>query len=368
MSNDVLLTVSGTIPTDIRDQIAAGQRPLADYIAMSDHFGQTDLIDYPTALAKSGWFGKLLHKIGGNPVMLAWYCFVMGRHYKVIFTDGEQIGLPLALFLKFFGLGRKRPQHLMIVHILSVGKKQILIDLLRLHTHIDIFFVYATRQKEFIQTRWQLPAERVPFTPFMVDEAFFHPDQTNIDEPIDGFEKGEHPLICAVGLEFRDYPTLIDAVRGLDAHVVVAAGSPWSKRSDTTADQDIPENVTVRRFTQYQLRQIYAMSDFLAMPLYNVEFQAGVTALLEAMSMEKAIVCSLTKGQTDVVIADRSGIYVTPGDVTEMRTAIETLLSDRELSAKMGKAGRKIIDESMSLTHYTERLKAYVDQARQRAS
>ena len=40
--------------------------------------------------------------------MLAWYCFVIVRHnYKVIFTDGEQIGLPLALFLKFFGLGRK---------------------------------------------------------------------------------------------------------------------------------------------------------------------------------------------------------------------------------------------------------------------
>lgn len=366
MQNDVLLTVSGTIPSDIRQQIADGKRPLADYIAMADHFEHTDLIDYPTALEKSGWFGQLLQKLGGNALMLAWYCFVVRKQYKVIFTDGEQIGLPLALFLKFFG-GKTRPQHLMIVHILSVGKKQVLIDTLGLQSHVDIFFVYATRQKEFIQDRWNVPADRVPFTPFMVDESFFHRSQVDLTQQIDGFEKGDKPLICAVGLEFRDYPTLIDAVRGLDAHIVIAAGSPWSKRSDSTADQDIPDNVTVKRFTQHELRQIYAMSEFLAMPLYDVEFQAGVTALLEAMSMEKAVVCSLTKGQTDVVDSDKSGIYVTPGNVTELRTALEKLLEDRDLSAEMGRNGRKIIDDYMSLTHYKERLKVYVDQARAKA-
>jgi len=153
-------------------------------------------------------------------------------------------------------------------------------------------------------------------------------------------------------------------VRGLDAHIVIAAGSPWSKRNDSTADQDIPDNVTVRRFTQYELRQLYAMSQFLAMPLYDVEFQAGVTALLEAMSMEKAVICSLTKGQTDVVVANESGLYVTPGNVPELRQAIEKLLQDHHLSTKMGQAGRQIIDDYMSLTHYKTRLKSYVDQAR----
>jgi len=53
-------------------------------------------------------------------------------------------------------------------------------NLFRLQTHIDIFFAYATRQKEFIQETWQIPPERVPFTPFMVDEAFFHPSQVDL--------------------------------------------------------------------------------------------------------------------------------------------------------------------------------------------
>ena len=32
--NNVLLTVSGIIPTDIKDQIFRGERPEADYVAM----------------------------------------------------------------------------------------------------------------------------------------------------------------------------------------------------------------------------------------------------------------------------------------------------------------------------------------------
>ncbi len=369
MSSDVLLTISGTIPDNLRQDIAAGKRPCADYIAMADHFGQTDLIDYPEALAKVGWFGKLLHRFGGNAVMLAWYCFTVRHQYKVIFTDGEQIGLPLALMLKFLGRFGRRPQHLMIVHILSVPKKQLVVDLFRLQTHIDIFFVYATWQKKFIQDRWNLPSERVPFTPFMVDEQFFTLDQAqtaDVDLKSLGIDYGDKPMICSVGLEFRDYPTLIEAIEGLDAHFILAAGSPWSKRSDSTADQVIPDNVTIKRFTHYELRQVYTQSSLVAMPLYNVNFQAGVTTLLEAMAMGKAVVCSRTPGQTDVVVGDRSGIYVTPEDPAELRAAIIELLNNPDKAAEMGREGRKIIDDYMSLTHYKERLKQFVDEARQK--
>jgi hypothetical protein len=175
--NDVLLTVSGAIDPDVEAQIERGERPLADYVAMARTFN-ADLIDYAKARQQAGFFGKLLEKIGGPNLLLAWICFLLRKKYRVIFTDGEQIGLPLALFLKFFGFG-SRPRHLMIVHILSVGKKMILLDLLGLQSHIDIFFVYATRQKEFIEDRWKVPGDRVVFTPFMVDADFFAPTKPN---------------------------------------------------------------------------------------------------------------------------------------------------------------------------------------------
>ena len=69
--NEVLLTVSGVIPDNIEEQIACGDRPEADYIAMAREFG-ADLVDYKLARQRNGRFGWLLEKIGGRNILLAW--------------------------------------------------------------------------------------------------------------------------------------------------------------------------------------------------------------------------------------------------------------------------------------------------------
>ena len=355
--NDVLLTVSGEIAPDIQGQIARKERPQADYFAMAQAF-QADLLDYRAARDKAGWFGRFLKRLGGPNLLLAWVCFTQRRRYRVIFTDGEQIGLPLAFFLKFFG-GRARPRHLMIVHILSVGKKMALLDFLGLQSHVDIFFTYSTWQKTFIQNRWHLPPERVVFTPFMVDADFYDP-KVQIDRcnpPSGGGQT--RPMICAVGLEARDYPTLIAAARGLDVEVVIAAGSLWSKRANTVEGQAIPENVRVGRFSYDELRCLYAQSEFMVVPLYKVNFQAGVTAILEMMSMGKAVICSRTPGQSDVVVEGETGLYVQPGHPEALRTAILDLLARPEEAKRMGAQARKLILNEMSLECYVNRLKHY---------
>lgn len=355
--NDVLLTVSGVIQDNMGDQILQGKRPMTDYFAMARAF-QADLIDYAEARKMTGSFGKFLEYIGGPNLTLAWACFLQRKRYKVIFTDGEQVGIPLAGLLKFFG-GKERPRHLMIVHILSVGKKMFFFDWLGVQSHIDQFFVYSTWQKQFIEHRWKIPTERVTFTHFMVDTRFFSPEATENQPPftIPGSSK---PILCSVGLEFRDYPTLIEAARGLDVDVVIAAASPWSKRKDTTAQQEIPPNVHVRKFTQYELRGVYNASRFLVMPLYPVNFQAGVTAILEAMAMERAVVCSRTPGQTDVIVEGETGRYVPPGDVDALRATIQYLLDHPEEAESMGKRARQRVLQEMSLDCYTQRLSQYV--------
>lgn len=358
--NQVLLTVSGTISPEIETEIQQGKRPRADYLAMAEAF-QADVLDFPAARQVGGWFGRLLERFGGPRLMLAWACFVQRKRYRVIFTDGEQIGIPLAILLKFLNRGT-RPAHLMIAHILSVPKKEFIFDALRIHTHIDTIFVYSTHQKQFIQDRWGLPDERVVFTPFMVDDRFFAPEQARTGDPLE-LRKNGRPIISAVGLEFRDYPTLLQAVNGLDVQVVIAAASPWSKREDTTRDQEIPENVLVRRFSQYDLRDVYAASQFVVMPLYPVAFQAGVTAILEAMAMGKAVICTRTPGQTDVVMEEENGLYVPPEDAATLRQAIQRLLSTPGEADCLGQNGRRLINQSMNLDVYVERLNEYVGRA-----
>ena len=356
--NDVLLTISGVIPTGINDQIARGECPEADYIAMARGFG-ADLLDYEAARRDTGRFGRLLEKLFGTNLLLAWACFKRRHQYRVIFTDGEQIGIPLALLLKL-ARSTSRPRHLMIAHLISVWKKMVFLDWLGVQEMIDVFFVYSTWQKTFIEERWQISPDRVIFTPFMVDASFFAPDQAKQSNFISNLPGLRKPLICAVGLEFRDYPTLLTAVSNLDVLVIIAAASPWSKRSDTTAGEDVPDNVIVRRFTQYELRNLYAASEFVVVPLYDVGFQAGVTTILEAMSMEKAVICTRTMGQTDVLTEVETGLYVPPGDPVALRATIVSLLENPEEAARMGENGRKQIVQSMSLAQYVTRLNKYV--------
>lgn len=354
--NRVLLTVSGVIPADIQAQVVGGARPEADYLAMARAF-PADLMDYPAARRAGGWFGRFLERLGGPNLALAWACFRQRRRYPVIFTDGEQVGLPLALLFLLAG-GRRRPRHVMIAHLLSARKKVILVDLFRLHRQIDRFLTYSTWQQRFIRERWMLPDQQVVFTPFMVDARFFDPSRATEQGTPEAFDPQGRPVICAVGLEFRDYPTLLEAVHGLDAHVVIAAASPWSKRSDTTAGKSIPKNVTVRRFSQYELRDLYAASRLVVMPLYSVDFQAGVTAILEAMAMERPVICSRTPGQTDIILAGETGLYVPPADPKALRTAIQELLSRPEHAARLGVNGRRRVLEWASLDCYLDRLQS----------
>ncbi len=389
--NDILLTVSGVIPEDVEAQIERGERPLADYVAMRRGF-PADVLDYRAARQHAGWFGRLIERLAGANALLAWVCFNLRKHYRVIFTDGEQVGLPLALL--FWLLDRKqRPRHLMIVHILSVPKKLLLMDRFGLQRFIDVFFTYSTWQQRFIQQRWKLPPERVVFTPFMVDADFFCPQAADGELPaglvldfgieLQGYVElitpmtGEQAKLRRVRIRFGESvseamsrmsseswkaepTTLLRAVEGLPVRVVIAAASPWSKREDTTAGRTIPENVVVQRFSQFELRRLYACSRFLVMPLYNVEFQAGVTALLEAMAMERAVICTRTPGQTDVVVEGVTGVYVPPGDAGALRAAIQGWLERPEEAERMGKAGRERIEAEMNLERYVDRFKQYL--------
>ncbi len=157
-------------------------------------------------------------------------------------------------------------------------------------------------------------------------------------------------------------------MRDLPVHVVIAAASPWSKRPDTTAGRELPGNVTVKRFSQYELRRLYRDSRFLVMPLFDVNFQAGVTAILEAMSMGRAVICSSTPGQTDVVIEGVTGLYVRPGDPFALCGAIERLLAQPEEAERMGQAGRRLVEREMSLDLYIDRLAGYVRAAGESAA
>ena len=348
MGDRVLLTVSGRIPGDLDDQIAAGRRPRADYRVMAHAFG-ADLVDEATALASVGRFGRALHRYGGVGPLLGWYCFRHRREYDVIVTDGEQAGIPLALLCRLAGRGTAR--YMMIVHIVSTASKSRIIRWAGLARLIDRFVVYSAAQRDFVLQRFGAADHHVIMSTFMVDTEFFDPAK---------IEVAHERMICAAGLERRDYPTLMDAVDGLDVRVVIAASSPWSTKADSSAGRPIPPNVEIQRLSLFELRDLYAAARFVVMPLVDVDFQAGITTILEAMSMAKPVLCTRTTGQTDTIVEGETGWYVPPADVVSLRATIVKLLDDDVATREAGVAARDWAVANADVAVYARRLAGHL--------
>lgn len=316
-----------------------------DYYALQERLG-ADLADYHSADADPHPLVKAAG-LAGRDAALAMHGYLKASRYDVVFSNGENVGIPLAAL---FALRRERPGHVLIGHRLSPRKKA---PFLRaLHPQMDAIFVYASTQQRYGEKILRIPGAKLHLIPFHADSRFYHPKP----------EASTARRICSAGLELRDYPTLIEAVRGLDVEVCVAAASPWSKRRNETTGRALPPNVSVRGYAYPDLRDLYASSQVVVVPLYENDFQAGVTTLLEGMAMGKAVIVSRTAGQTDVVEHGVNGLYVPPGDPRALRDAIAHLLDHPDDAARLGRAARQTIESTMTLSQWADRISRTVEE------
>ena len=366
---NILLVVSASVAT------TAPMGPRKDYRVLADALN-AEVIDYASVRASRPL--RLVARLIGVAAAQAWIAFGKRNQVDAILTDGEHIGIPLALLLK---LARARTPHVTIGHRITAAKKRVFFRWLHVHTHMARIALHARAQYELGTRELDLPPEKLALVPYQVDTEFWRP------QPVE-----EERLICSAGLEFRDYPTLMSAVADLDVRVVIGAASHWSKRRNTAEHAPQPRNVTVDSYDYQALRTLYSRSAVVVVPLDDTDFQAGVTTILEAMAMGKAVVVTHSLGQTDVVedrravtrgpqpksrpasllktLADQAGVaiepsgfYVPPSDPAALRRAIEYLLAHPEERARLGAAGRRTVEQLTTVDQYAERLRQLVESA-----
>jgi glycosyltransferase involved in cell wall biosynthesis len=371
MSSDLLLVISAT-----KAAADAGNAPRKDYMVLQAAL-QADVLD--RAGIRRSRVARLLSRVAGTACAQAWLAFTLRRRYRAIVSDGEHIGIPLAVLLKLVG---SRTAHVTIGHRITAAKKRPFFRWLRVHTHMSQIALHARRQHELATRDLGIPANRLALIPYQVDPDFWRP-QPHVTE---------ERLICSAGLEFRDYPTLARAVDGLDVRVVIGAASHWSKRRNTAANAAPQTNVQVSRFDYLALRGLYAQSMLVVVPLDDTDFQAGVTTILEAMAMAKPVVVTHSWGQTDVVEDRRaitrgaqprsrgqsflrtyaaeagvtlepSGFYVPPDDPAALRRAIEYLLDHPDERRRLGEAGRRTVERLTTVDQFAERMRDLVSKA-----
>jgi glycosyltransferase involved in cell wall biosynthesis len=365
-----LLVISASPDAQLAARIAQDRSPRKDYVELARRLAATVL--YRDAVQERAW-SRIAVRLVGVPAAQALVAFARRGTYDRVFTDAENIGIPLAIM---FRLAHVRRRHVMIGHLLSTRSKRLLFRLFGLGAHLDAVICHSSLQRSIIEKELGVPARRIALLPYQVDEQFWRP----LERPVSR-------QLCSAGLEFRDYPTLIAAVEGTDLHVVLAAASNWSKRGNEAAGMTLPANVRVTALDYEHLRELYAASLFTVVPLHNVTFQAGITVILETMAMGKALIVSRTPGQTDVV-RDRdglpdlpkapappgfgatlereasdigqTGIYVPPGDADALREAIVYLANRPNEAAAMGANGRRLIERLFTLDQYVDRIAALI--------
>jgi glycosyltransferase involved in cell wall biosynthesis len=344
----VLLVISSNRGAD-EALIAGGASPCRDYLDLAVAL-DADVLD-------AGMVGNGAGKLARQSALLAWIAAQTAGRYDVIFTDNERIGAFLGILLRH---RKTRPAHVMLGHHLTPWKKRPSLFLAR--GGIDRLIVHSAAQRRVACERLGFDADRVEVLPYQVDTHFWRPLGLPPEE-----------LVCTAGLECRDYSTLLQAAGSLPAQVRIAAASHWSRKRSRIDHEALPPNVDVRPYAYPELRQLYDRSRFVVAPLVETDFQAGITLILEAMAMAKAVIVSATRGLPRVVLgplwaagqvhwpnegpspAEANGIYVPPGDVRALRSAIQFLLAQPEATEALGRNGRVAAAQQYDTTQFVRR-------------
>ncbi|MCL4541113.1 MAG: glycosyltransferase family 4 protein [Chloroflexi bacterium] len=332
--------MSGVPIAGWRDTSGEGQ-PQPDYAALAEALAP-DILD-ASNLPDSPWVLPIRRHLGEAwAVGLA--AALSARRYKAILAAGEDVGLPLAFWMRLL---RRRTSLFMICHNVAGKRSRLLLQVLRLASVPRWFLCLSTAQERFLRLRYRIPEDRLQTIHWHVDHRFFSPVAS---PPSPG-------LICSAGMASRDYATLVGAVAGLPVQLKIAADSPWFRQALNIQPDAVPRNVEVRSYGTYAaLRTLYAQSAFVVIPLEDISYAAGYTVVLEAMAMGNAVICTRTRQPDDFIVEGETGFYVPPGDIGALRDRIRYLLDHPNTAISIGLAGRRRVEAYFTIDHFVGRI------------
>lgn len=333
---------------ELRRQAAAGERPRTDYVELATAL-DAEVMDMAYLEQRASRPVRVLARRVGTPTAQIVEAFLRRGAYESVVARADRLGLPLALLHKL----ARSPRRIVLISVwLSRPRKALFLRPLRVHTHLDAIVNYGSAQKAIAAERLHVPEAKLHHAPQPVDEVFWRPQP----QP-----STQQPVVCAAGSEARDYPTLLEAVRGLPVRTEIAVGTTVFVTGDESVDLATavepvaaagPGVVVHQQLSHLQLRDVYARSRVVVVPLQDVEFDAGVTSITEAMAMAKPVVVTRTRGQRDIVVEGETGLYVPPGDSGALRAAIQSLLDDPDRAERMGQQGRRLAEERLTLDRW----------------
>lgn len=175
---------------------------------------------------------------------------------------------------------------------------------------------------------------------------------------------GKHVIFVGRLAAVKGLPLLLDCVASLRRRhpemrlTIVGDGPDRPRLEQQSSELGLTDLV---RFAGYQsqdaVSELLSASDVFVLP----SFAEGVpVVLMEAMASRLPVISSRIAGIPELVDDEVSGLLVPPGDGDALGRALDRLLSDGDLCAKMGCVGREKVEAGFDVTKEAVTLRLHV--------
>ena len=170
--------------------------------------------------------------------------------------------------------------------------------------------------------------------------------------------KGQDMVIRALPQVLQSIPNTV--------YLIVGGGPDRERLESLAVAMGVRDRVV---FTGYaadsDLPHIYALSDVFIMPSrINVEacdVEGFGLVFLEAGACGKPVIGGRSGGISDAIVEEKTGFLVTPHDPDNIAQVLVRLLSDKELSGRMGEEGRLRVINGFSWEQVSNQVQGAID-------
>lgn len=318
--------------------------PRLEFVRIAD-VTDADVHSFASACAARG---KLFHRLFASRPWLGGIAqFVsVAKYYDSCYVTGEDVGLPLALALKLRGWKGKM---FCVVHNMTPKKIQFLRTIG--HGVFGQLITVSKRQRDVLIERCAVPESKALAVFNWVDDQFFRPGTSQTTATA--------PVFMSCGLENRDYGTVVRAAGKVNANFKIYGHGFFGSSKEQFNG---PPNVEwMPRVSFDELRDAYAACDAVIVPINDVDYAAGVTGLVEAMSTGKPVIASGSGGIEEYLQSADPGFVVPPGDADAMARAATQLVEHLEQGRAKGLANREWVLQNCALDKYAELVKEIME-------
>lgn len=207
----------------------------------------------------------------------------------------------------------------------------------------DRVVVTSTAMEHAIIQRYRVPPERIVVIPNYVDTDLFRP-----------VSRGHHlpSRICFVGrLDEQKNPlVLLKAIRDLDVELVIVGTGPLGGRLREEANL---HGLAVRFLGNVPHRQLPEIMNSAALFILPSHYEGHPKTLLEAMACGRPVIGTDVPGIRELIRHRETG-YLSGTSPQQIRSAIQDLLSNKALCARMGRNAREFVLQNFALERVLE--------------